>query len=74
MSIKLDTQISKSFIPEAQDEIRERIDQLEYATNDELILLGISILLDPDSRHRRYLTPKEEAVRLHINRELEKSI
>ena len=74
MSIKLDTQISKSWTPSAQGEIRERIEQLEYATNEELILLGISILLEPNSRHRCFLLPEEEALRLHINRELEKSI
>lgn len=68
--MKLDVDIRKTWIDKAQKEIKESIKSLSNSSNEELIMMGLSVLLDKVSDPSKFLHPREEAVRLKINRRL----
>jgi len=68
--MKFDVDVRKSWHDKAQKDIKDTIKSLSNSSNEELILMGLSVLLDKISDPSRFLHPREEALRLKINRRL----
>jgi len=66
--MKLDTEIRRSYTGEATHELNDHLNDLKGSSKEDLILLGISLILEKLTNNNRYLSLKTEALRLTINK------
>lgn len=68
--MKFDVEIRKSWTPQAKEVIHADLNVLTLASNDFLIMSVASVLLERTTSTHMYLTPRQEAIRLAVNKRL----